>query len=264
MRKLNYEKVTYHLITYIRKYFKKAGFDSALIGLSGGIDSAVVASLAMLALGSNNVKAIFMPSAVSSTLSEACAREYATAADIVLETHSILEHVHYMAVDLSVYSESSIAFQNIQARIRGVILMTIANKEHRLVLATGNKSENMLGYCTLYGDTVGAFEIIGDLYKTEVYELAKYLKSIPQKIIDRKPTAELADGQFDEKDLLPYPILDKLLYLMETTDNTVTQLARKSVTSVDNVEKILKLAHSAEFKHKQTAPTVKLSKGCFK
>ena len=172
MRKLNYEKTEKHLTNYIKKYFANTPCKLAIVGVSGGIDSALVATLATKALGPENVLGITMPSHITSQKTLQYATLLANNLGIKLLTLTIKEQYDTFASHLDLFMPTGpinpTVLHNIQARVRGVLLMTAANIHNAIVLGTGNKSENMCGYCTLYGDTVGAFEIIGDLYKTEV------------------------------------------------------------------------------------------------
>jgi NAD+ synthase (glutamine-hydrolysing) len=263
MRKLDFVKVEKHLVSEIQKYFTNAGFTKGLIGLSGGVDSAVVAALTAKAIGPDKMKALSMPSVNTSTATLASVDQLEQHLGIKVEQYRIdvptvtLRQLLGWDMDYA-----GVPAQNLQARVRGVLLMSVANIEGRLVVATGNRSENLTGYCTLYGDTVGAFESIGMLYKTEVYELARQLK-LPQITLDLIPSAELAPGQTDEAELLPYSQLDKLLQSWEEGDD-VSTIARKSKTNKNEVERIIKRIGTSEFKRQQTAPSIKLSKKCFK
>lgn len=265
MRKLNYDKTETYLTKWIGKYFAGTNCKTAIIGISGGIDSAVVAVLAGNALGRENVLGITMPSQNTSQKTLQYANLLAQTFDIKLLTVTIKEQYDVFAniVDILIPPVSpvnDIVLQNIQARVRGVILMEAANIHQALVLATGNRSENETGYCTLYGDTVGAFEIIGDLYKTEVWNLARYLH-IPDEIIDQVPSAELAPGQTDEHDLLPYPLLDELLSMHEA-GRKAKAITTKLELDQSDVDRIIAMGVRNAFKRLQTAPTVRLSKGC--
>src|ERR1041385_5182339 len=209
------------LVLGVRDYARKNRFTSAVIGLSGGIDSAVVAALACEALGGNNVLAVMMPSPYSSRSSIDDSIELGRRLGMTVIEHPITDAFRVLVKELHLSaptkSGASLATENLQSRLRGNILMTISNAEGRLLLSTGNKSELALGYCTLYGDTNGGLAVIGDVLKTEVYALANYLNKdgevIPQAIIDKRPSAELAPGQFDDQSLPPYDQLDRVLRL---------------------------------------------------
>src|SRR5438105_3355349 len=201
------ETVRQALVLGIRDYASKNGFAGALFGLSGGIDSAVVAALACEALGAQNVLAVMMPSPFSSRGSIEDSVELGRRLGMKTIEHPISEAFEVLSKELGLVKPSrggsELAAENLQSRLRGNILMTISNKEGRLLLSTGNKSELALGYCTLYGDTNGGLAVIGDLLKTEVYALARHFNRereiIPTSIIEKRPSAELAPGQFDDQ-----------------------------------------------------------------
>jgi NAD+ synthetase len=208
------------LVLGIRDYFRKQSLPpGAVIGLSGGIDSAVTAHLAVEALGAERVLGVLMPGPFSSghSVDDALALGRALA----IETRRVdigpvyEQYLRLFGQLFGVREDYGLTQQNIQSRIRGAILMAISNEERRLVLATGNKSELSIGYCTLYGDTVGGIAVLGDVYKREVYALARHAnrngERIPRRSIDKPPSAELAPGQRDEDDLPPYPVLDAVL-----------------------------------------------------
>src|SRR6267143_997383 len=219
------ETVRAALVLGIRDYARKNNFTKAVFGLSGGIDSALVAALASEALGADNVLAAMMPSPYSSRGSLEDSVELAQRLGIRTVEKPIREAFHVLRKEMDlpdpkVGSESGAiehAVENLQSRLRGNILMTISNAENRLLLSTGNKSELALGYCTLYGDTNGGLAVIGDVLKTEVYELARWYNRereiIPAAIISKPPSAELAPGQLDEQSLPPYEKLDPILKL---------------------------------------------------
>src|SRR6266446_8032977 len=207
------------LVLGIHDYARKNRFTKAVLGLSGGIDSALVLALAAEALGANNVLAVMMPSPYSSRSSiddsvELCRRLGVNVIErpITDAFNVLLNELHLPAPTVGGHS---IATENLQSRLRGNILMTISNAEERLLLSTGNKSELALGYCTLYGDTNGGLAVIGDVLKTEVYALARHLNRdqeiIPASIIEKRPSAELAPNQFDDQSLPPYDQLDPIL-----------------------------------------------------
>jgi NAD+ synthase (glutamine-hydrolysing) len=209
------ETVREALVLGIRDYARKNNFTKAVFGLSGGIDSALVAALASEALGADNILAAMMPSPYSSRGSVEDSVELAQRLGIRTVEKPISEAFHVLRQEMDlpepkVGSESGAiehAVENLQSRLRGNILMTISNAENRLLLSTGNKSELALGYCTLYGDTNGGLAVLGDVLKTEVYDLARLYNRehelIPRSIIDKRPSAELAPGQFDDQSLPP-------------------------------------------------------------
>ena len=203
----------------IRDYVLKSGFKQVLLGLSGGIDSALVATLAVRALGKDAVLAVWLPSPYSSPESEADARQVAAALGIELRTLPITELMAQSQALLAPFQTSTpgwaLAQENRQARLRGLLLMALANAENRLLLTTGNKSELAVGYCTLYGDMCGALNPIGDVYKTEVYALARYLNGkkriFSDRLLAKAPSAELRPNQKDQDTLPPYEVLDTLI-----------------------------------------------------
>jgi NAD+ synthetase len=207
----------------LKKFVNGRGFNRVTVGVSGGIDSAVVLCIAQAAFGPDNVDAFTMPSATTSKETLADAHKLCKNLSVGLVEHSISKLIgEYRSTFSQTGGMFGIAVENIQARIRGNILMSYANQENALVLATGNKTEALMGYCTLYGDTVGAVEVIGNLYKCQVYELANEINScypvdvIPQSIITRPPSAELSEGQTDEEDMgITYEKLDKILMRIE-------------------------------------------------
>src|SRR4030095_1648606 len=218
------ETIRAALVLGIRDYARKNNFTRAVLGLSGGIDSALVAALAAEALGGENVLAVTMPSPYSSRGSVDDSLDLARRLGIQILERPIGEAFHTLRNELGLpepdvtnKTAAERAVENLQSRLRGNILMTISNAENRLLLSTGNKSELALGYCTLYGDTNGGLAVIGDVLKTEVYALANEMnltrEIIPREIIEKRPSAELAPDQFDDQSLPPYPILDPILRL---------------------------------------------------
>jgi NAD+ synthetase len=208
------------LVLAIRDYFRKQSLPpGAVIGLSGGIDSAVTAHLAVEALGADRVLGVLMPGPFSSGHSVEDGRALGRALGIetrLVDIRPVYEqYLRLFGQLFGVREDYGLTQQNIQSRIRGAILMAISNEERRLVLATGNKSELSIGYCTLYGDTVGGLAVLGDVYKRDVYALARHAnrhgERIPRSSIEKPPSAELAPGQLDENDLPPYPVLDAVL-----------------------------------------------------
>ena len=215
------EQLAAGLVLGIRDYFQKQGLPpGAVIGLSGGIDSAVTAWLAVEALGAAHVTGVAMPGPFSSEHSVADAHELARNLGIPCRTvdiRPVYEGYHQIFEGLfGVRDDYGLAQQNIQSRIRGAVLMAVSNAENRLVLATGNKSELSVGYCTLYGDTVGGLAVLGDVYKRDVYALARFANrarpQVPVNTIEKPPSAELAPDQLDSDDLPTYDILDDVLF----------------------------------------------------
>jgi NAD+ synthase (glutamine-hydrolysing) len=263
------ETVRQGLVLGIRDYARKNNFTKVIFGLSGGIDSAVVAALAVDALGAENVLAAMMPSPYSSRGSIDDSVDLSRRLGIKTIEKPISEVFHVLRNELGLpeprAGSNSHAVENLQSRLRGNILMTISNAENRLLLSTGNKSELALGYCTLYGDTNGGLAVIGDVLKTEVYELARLYNRereiIPQSIIDKRPSAELAPGQFDDQSLPPYDQLDPILKLyFEQKASPEEIIAAGHETRL--VYEILNQVESPanEFKRRQLPPTLIISR----
>lgn len=263
------ETVRQGLVLGIRDYARKNNFSTVVFGLSGGIDSAVVAALAADALGAENVLAVMMPSPYSSSGSIDDSIDLSRRLGIDAIEKPITKAFHVLRNELGLpepqAGSNSHAVENLQSRLRGNILMTISNEENRLLLSTGNKSELALGYCTLYGDTNGGLAVIGDVLKTEVYELARLYnhdrKIIPQSIIDKRPSAELAPGQFDDQSLPPYDLLDPILRLyFEQKASPEEIIAAGHETEL--VYNILNQVESPanEFKRRQLPPTLIISR----
>jgi NAD+ synthase (glutamine-hydrolysing) len=257
------------LVLGIRDYAQKNRFKSAVIGLSGGIDSAVVATLACEALGPENVLSVMMPSPFSSRSSIDDSVELGKRLGMNVIEHPISQAYETLLGELRLdppaVGKSSLAAENLQSRLRGNILMTISNSEGRLLLSTGNKSELALGYCTLYGDTNGGLAVIGDVLKTEVYALAEHLNRdrelIPKVIIEKRPSAELAPGQFDDQSLPPYDQLDRILRLYfeeKATPKRIMEEGFEAAFVYDILNRVESPAN--EFKRRQLPPTLIISR----
>lgn len=257
------------LVTGIRDYFRKTGFKKAVVGLSGGIDSAVVACLAAEALGPINVLGVSMPSQYSSTHSLTDAEALARKVGIEYQVLSLKFVFSSLLMELKpafAGAAADVTEENMQARIRGVMLMALANKRGGLVLTTGNKSELGVGYCTTYGDMAGALGPIGDVYKTRVYDLARYINTrhgwIPESTITKPPSAELRPNQTDQDSLPPYEVLDRLLELhFEGLQDEKQLLAAGFEPPL--VKRILHLVRTSEFKRRQAAPVLKVTSKAF-
>jgi NAD+ synthase (glutamine-hydrolysing) len=257
------------LVLGIRDYARKNRFERVVLGLSGGIDSAVVAALACEAIGAENVLSVMMPSPFSSRSSVDDSVEMGRRLGMPVIERPISSAYEILREQLSLPAPSvgsrSVASENLQSRLRGNILMTISNAESRLLLSTGNKSELALGYCTLYGDTNGGLAVIGDVLKTEVYALANYLNRerevIPQNIVDKRPSAELAPGQFDDQSLPPYDQLDRVLKLYFEQKATPQEIVETGFEP-QFVQDILNRVESPanEFKRRQLPPTLIISR----
>jgi NAD+ synthase (glutamine-hydrolysing) len=267
----------------LRDYIVKSGFKSVVLGSSGGIDSAVVATLAALAIGPENVHCIMMPSIYSSEGSVNDAKELHKRLGckeylVPIEHIQLTEHINnclgFKTLPfIEKYGEyNKVADENLQARMRGQIVMHYSNAMGALALTTGNKTELSVGYFTAFGDAAGGYDPIGDLYKMEVYQIANELNAmfqkelIPQEIIAKAPSAELKPGQTDEASLLPYPILDEIcsLYIEEyitTFDEYVTRT--KNPTTESEYKRIVRLIHNVEFKRRMAPPCTKLRKIAF-
>jgi NAD+ synthase (glutamine-hydrolysing) len=257
------------LVLGVHDYASKNRFTSAVIGLSGGIDSAVVAALACEALGAENVLSVMMPSPYSSRSSIDDSVELGRRLGMRVIEHPISRVYETLLSELKLQAPtagaSSLAAENLQSRLRGNILMSISNSEGRLLLSTGNKSELALGYCTLYGDTNGGLAVIGDVLKTEVYALARHINRdgelIPQSIIDKRPSAELAPGQFDDQSLPPYDQLDKILRLYFEQRATAQQIVETGFDKAFVYDILNRVESPAnEFKRRQLPPTLIISR----
>ena len=263
------ETIRSALVLGIHDYARKNRFTKAVLGLSGGIDSAVVAALACEALGAANVLSVMMPSPYSSHSSIDDSLELGRRLGMNVIERPISDAFQLLVRQLHLPQATagggSHATENLQSRLRGNILMTISNAEGRLLLSTGNKSELALGYCTLYGDTNGGLAVIGDVLKTEVYALARHLNReseiIPQSIIEKRPSAELAPGQFDDQSLPPYDKLDPILKMYFEQKATPEEIiAERNDASM--VYDILNRVESPanEFKRRQLPPTLIISR----
>ena len=257
------------LLLGLKDYVIKNGFEKVVIGLSGGVDSALVATLAVDALGKNNVIGVYMPSRYSSMQSEADARELASNLGIKFITVSI-EHIfklYLMALEPKFEGHGrDTAEENLQARIRGNLLMALSNKFGWLVVTTGNKSEMSTGYATLYGDMAGGFALIKDVPKTIVYKLAKYRnnigKVIPNSILVKEPTAELKLNQKDSDTLPPYEILDKILKAYVEEDMGLSEIIALGFEK-ETVAKTIDMVDKSEYKRRQSPPGVKITPKAF-
>ena len=249
----------------VRDYIGKNGFPGVLLGLSGGVDSALTLALAVDALGADKVHAVMMPSPYTAQISLDDAREMAA-----------LLHVRYDELDIQPALDAHLATltpmfagkaadtteENLQARIRGNLLMALSNKSGALVLTTGNKSEMAVGYCTLYGDMAGGFAVLKDVSKTWVYRLARYRNSlgyvIPERIITRAPSAELRPGQTDQDNLPPYDVLDAIMSAYVEQDHSIAEIVALGHAEAD-VRRVVKLIRSSEFKRRQAPVGVRIT-----
>ena len=258
------------LVLGTRDYVRKCGFTKALIALSGGIDSALVAAIAVEALGAENVLGIGMPSEYSSSGSIDDARALATNLGIryeVMAIHDVFEQFQSVLKPLFAGTQFGLAEENLQSRIRGSFMMTISNKFGALVLTTGNKSEMSTGYCTLYGDMVGALAVIGDVMKTKVYELSHYANRqrevIPAATIEKPPSAELRPDQKDTDSLPDYAVLDPILEAYVERYCSAEQIAAEQRVDVTLIRSVLQLVERCEYKRQQAAPVLKITAKSF-
>ena len=266
------EELFQAIICGLRDYVKKCGFKKVIIGLSGGIDSALVAVLAVYALGKENVLCVFMPSQYTSEASFSDAKKLASNLSIEYQTIPIAEpfkaFLNLLNPLLTKDKGQAPTEENIQARIRGLILMAISNQTGGIVLATGNKSEIATGYCTLYGDMCGGLAVISDLPKTIVYKLAKYINEngkkeiIPKNIISKAPTAELKPNQTDQDTLPPYDLLDKILNAYVEEHLPISEVV-KSGLQKETIQRVCNMIDASEYKRQQAAPGLKLTSRSF-
>ncbi|MDX1949209.1 MAG: NAD+ synthase [Rickettsiales bacterium] len=258
----------------LRDYIHKNGFPGVILGLSGGIDSAISAVASVDALGADKVKLVMLPSKYTSDESVEDAKYLASNLGVKLDFIDIEPLCVAFEKSLKPFfkdTKSGVAEENLQARIRGNVLMALSNKFGHLLLSTGNKSEVAVGYCTLYGDMCGGYNLIKDLYKTRVYEIAKWRNSnlpqetklkklnlIPNRIITKAPSAELRPNQKDEDTLPKYEVLDKILYEMVEMDKSVEDIVSEGFNPQTCYD-VEKMVHKAEYKRRQSAPGVKIS-----
>jgi NAD+ synthase (glutamine-hydrolysing) len=263
------ETVRRALVLGVRDYARKNGFRRAVLGLSGGIDSAVVAALACEAVGAENVLGVMMPSPFSSRGSVDDSVAFGRNFGMPVVERPITSAFEVLTKEMGLTKPSrggeSLAAENLQSRLRGNILMTVSNAEGRLLLSTGNKSELALGYCTLYGDTNGGLAVIGDVLKTEVYALARHINRdgelIPWAVIDKRPSAELAPDQFDDQSLPPYDALDPILRLYFEKKYSPEQIVAEGherALVYDILNRVESPAN--EFKRRQLPPTLIISR----
>jgi len=262
------------LVTGVRDYVTKNGFRSAILALSGGIDSALTATIAVDAIGADNVHVVLMPSRYSSEHSVSDAEDLVKRQGVHAVTIPIASMVDAFAGELTPagFPETGLPAENLQARVRGVVLMGLSNAEGHLVLTTGNKSELAAGYSTLYGDSAGGFAPIKDVFKTTVWELARWRNAeatrqgltppIPENSITKPPSAELAPGQLDTDSLPPYEVLDALLDDYVENDMGSAELIAAGHDPA-LVERVIRMVDAAEYKRRQYPPGPKISQKNF-
>jgi NAD+ synthase (glutamine-hydrolysing) len=265
------EEIYQALVLGTRDYTRKNGFDKVLLGLSGGIDSSVTAAIAVEALGAANVTGVSMPSKFNTSETISDAQKLARNLDIEFHTipiEPILGPFDEALGAVEGWDDEGLAFENLQARIRGCILMSLSNQFGSLVLTTGNKSETAVGYTTLYGDTAGGFGVIKDVPKTTVYELAEYINQragraiIPEDVITRPPSAELKPDQKDSDSLPDYDLLDKILKGYVEEDKSVSQLISQGLDK-DMVNKVVRMVDHNEYKRRLSPPGIRITPKAF-
>jgi len=258
------------LVLGTRDYIRKCGFRQAIIGLSGGIDSALTAAIAVEAIGKENVVGVGMPGPYSSPGSIADARALAANLGIrfeILPIGDIFEQYRKVLCEIFKGRPEDVTEENIQSRVRGSLLMAVSNKFGALVLSTGNKSELGVGYCTLYGDMAGGLAVISDVPKTMVYRLSRYLNSrkpvIPATTLEKPPSAELRPGQMDSDSLPPYDVLDAILEDYVEQAHSIEEIARDHGFDVNLVRRVVRMIERNEYKRQQAAPGIKISAKAF-
>lgn len=257
------------LVTGIHDYFSKTNFKSAILGLSGGIDSALCLCLAADALGNKNVRALLMPSRYSSDHSVKDAVKLAEKLGVQYDIIGIDKPFSAFEEDLTPLfreRQPDVTEENIQARIRAVLLMAVSNKFGCILLNTSNKSEAAVGYGTLYGDMAGGLAVLGDVYKTDIYRLADYINRkeeiIPLNIITKRPSAELRPGQYDTDSLPEYKILDSILYQYIDLQKPADRITGEGIDK-ETVERVIRMIHSSEYKRYQAPPVLRISSKSF-
>ncbi|NCS87246.1 MAG: NAD+ synthase [Ignavibacteria bacterium CG2_30_36_16] len=266
----SFEEEVYNALVYgLKDYCSKLGFNKVLVGLSGGIDSALVTVIAVEAMGRENVNVVLMPSKYSSGGSVKDSEKLIDRLGISSNNISIQPVVDVTLEQLKKsFGEQtkSITEENIQARVRGLYLMAFSNQNNSLLLTTGNKSELAVGYCTLYGDMCGGLAVIADLYKTDIYKISNYINRddeiIPQEIIDKAPSAELKHNQKDQDSLPEYELLDKILRMYLEQNKEIIEIT-KIIGNADVVAQTLEMVDRNEFKRKQAAPALRVSNKAF-
>jgi len=265
------EEVYPALVLGTRDYVRKNGFEKVVLGLSGGIDSSVTTAIAVAALGPENVTAVTMPSNFNHPETIADAVRQAQNLGIRLLTIPIepcLNEFHRTLSDVTGWDRDGIAYENLQARIRGCILMALSNQFGWMVLTTGNKSETAVGYTTLYGDTAGGFAVIKDVHKTMVYRIAEYINRttgrevIPASVIKRQPTAELRPNQKDTDSLPDYELLDEILKSYVEQDRSARQLVEQGLPA-EEVNRVVRMVDHNEYKRRQSPPGIKITPKAF-
>jgi NAD+ synthase (glutamine-hydrolysing) len=259
------------LVLGTRDYVRKNGFSKVMIGLSGGIDSALTAVIAVEALGKENVVGITMPSRFNSLDTQSDAKKLAENLGIAfrsLPIEGVLKSFNEVLSAVPGWNEKGLAYENLQARIRGSLMMSLSNQLGSLVLTTGNKSETAVGYCTLYGDMAGGFAVIKDVPKTLVYQLSDYINKtngrevIPQSTIDRVPSAELRDNQKDSDSLPEYDVLDAVLQRYIEQEKSPSEMIAEGFPA-RTVGRVMRLVDLAEYKRRQSPPGIKITPRAF-
>ena len=269
IKSLDEEKIYNVLVLGVHDYVKKNNFPGAIVGLSGGVDSALTLAIAVDAIGSEQVNGILMPSSFTSSMSIEDAETEAKTLNVrtsIISIQAIFEtfikNLELEFIDL----KKDITEENLQARIRGTLLMAISNKKGAVVLTTGNKSEMAVGYATLYGDMAGGFSVLKDIYKTMVYRLCRYRNTIsqviPKHVLERPPSAELRFDQKDQDTLPPYPILDIILehYIAKSEDQTVIAM---SGFDSEMVKKVIQMINRNEYKRRQAPVGIRITEHAF-
>jgi NAD+ synthase len=269
------EEIYRAMVLGVRDYVNKSGFPGVLLGLSGGVDSAITAVVAADALGPERVRCFMLPSRYTSQESlddaEACAKAIGVRLDDV-RIEPAVQAFSEMLTPLFENRPPDITEENIQARIRGVSLMALSNKLGWMLMTTGNKSEMAVGYATLYGDMSGGYNAIKDVYKTDVYRVCEWRNQnapfggaatpIPERILTKPPSAELRPDQTDQDSLPPYEVLDAILHGLVEQESTLDEIVAQGYDA-DTVERVQRLLYNSEYKRRQAAPGVKIGARAF-